>query len=133
MTDAMYSLAPIYRSPPVKSAIVAVAFSPDGQRLAYGDRSGRIVVVYDLLGVQSQELDITVGNKVQIVALRWWTPSAALDTASSGVPIHLLAGDSAGYAHVVRLPPAHCRAKCLTVSASCPVFQQSRCLPQGFT
>lgn len=101
--DSMYSLVPLYRSPPTKSAVVAVAFSPDGQRLAYGTKSGRLVVVYDLLASQLPELDVSIGTEIQIVALRWWTPTpdAALRRTS---PAHLVAGDSAGYIHFVRLP-----------------------------
>lgn len=100
--ETMYSLVPVYRSPPTGSAITTVAFSPEGQRLAFGDQSGRLVTVSDLLGSQTRELDVFLGTEVQIVALRWWTPvDATLGTSASHT--HLVAGDSAGYLHFVRV------------------------------
>ena len=104
--DSHFSIHPVYRSRAAIPAIVVMAFSPDGQRLAFGDVVGRLVIMRDILGSCVRDFDSLLTAEQPITSLSWLAPfvqCGAIHTPQVLRPADLIVGDEQGFIHVVSL------------------------------
>jgi hypothetical protein len=101
---AHFSVHPIYRSYATTPAIVTMAFSPDGQRLAFGDVVGRLVIMRDIFGHCAREFDSLITAEEPVTSLSWLAGSprcGAIHTSQAPRFADLVAGDEEGYVYAV--------------------------------
>lgn len=95
-----YPFRPIYRSPTPIPAIVAMAFSPEGNSLAFGDVAGRVVIIRDIAGSRCYDFDSVVAPGQPITCVAWLPRPIQCGTQRSP---RLIVGDEGGYIHIVGL------------------------------
>lgn len=97
MANSQYSVHPVYRSPAPIPAISAMAFSPDGNKLALGDITGRLVVISDVLDSQTRVIDTVLSLDEPITSLAWLATPARMRFAD------LVAGGENGFLYFVSI------------------------------